>query len=60
MNVKISVHAKKRLKQRFGIKTKMDGIKIENLQHLHNDKYVFDDTILIIKNNTLITIYTRK
>ena len=59
MNVTLSQHAKQRLQERFNISTTQDAIRIPNLEPLHGDKYVFQDSILVIRNNVLITIYPR-
>jgi len=59
MNVTLSQHAKQRLSERFNIKTTQDSIKIPNLEPLHGDKYLFQDNVLVIRNNVLITIYPR-
>ena len=59
MNIALSQHAKQRLAERFNISTTQDSIRIPNLEPLHGDKYVFQDSILVIRDGVLITIYKR-
>ena len=59
MDIALSQHAKERLNERFDIKANQDSIRIDNLTHLHNDKYLYCGTILVIRNNKLLTIYPR-
>lgn len=58
LQVRISQHATERLQERFNIDTERKYIQVDCV-HLHGDKYLFGDVVLVIINDVLVTVYPR-